>query len=132
MAMLDGVTVVSFNHFMLGPLAAQHLGDLGADVIMIEPVAGAFQRHWAGANTTVGGESVCFLCANRNKRSIALDLKSQAGKEIALALMKRADVVMENFRPGVMDKLGLGWEVARELNPKLIFASASGWGSSGP
>ncbi len=132
MAMLDGVTVVSFNHFMLGPLAAQHLGDLGADVIMIEPVAGAFQRHWAGANTTVGGESVCFLCANRNKRSIALDLKSQAGKEIALALMKRADVVMENFRPGIMDKLGLGWEIARELNPKLIYASASGWGSSGP
>jgi crotonobetainyl-CoA:carnitine CoA-transferase CaiB-like acyl-CoA transferase len=130
--MLDGVKVVSFNHFMLGPLAAQNLGDLGADVIMIEPIGGAYQRNWGGGNTYVGGESVAFLVANRNKRSIALDLKSDRGREIALALVQGADVVMENFRPGIMDRLGLGWETARRLNPRLIFASASGWGSSGP
>ena len=132
MGMLDGVKIVSFNHFMLGPLAAQNLGDLGADVIMIEPIGGAFQRQWGGGNTFVGGESVAFLVANRNKRSIALDLKSDAGRDIALALMKDADVVMENFRPDIMDRLGLGWETARAANPRLIFASASGWGSSGP
>ncbi len=132
MGMLDGVKIVSFNHFMLGPLAAQNLGDLGADVIMIEPIGGAFQRQWGGGNTYVGGESVAFLVANRNKRSIALDLKSDAGRDIALALMKDADVVMENFRPDIMDRLGLGWETARAANPRLIFASASGWGSSGP
>ena len=126
MGMLDGVKIVSFNHFMLGPLAAQNLGDLGADVIMIEPIGGAFQRQWGGGNTFVGGESVAFLVANRNKRSIALDLKSDAGRDIALALMKDADVVMENFRPDIMDRLGLGWETARAANPRLIFASASG------
>ncbi len=132
MGMLDGVKIVSFNHFMLGPLAAQHLGDLGADVIMIEPIGGAFQRQWGGGNTYVGGESVAFLVANRNKRSIALDLKSTAGRDIALALMADTDVVMENFRPGIMDRLGLGYDGARAANPRLIFASASGWGSSGP
>ncbi len=132
MGMLDGVKIVSFNHFMLGPLAAQNLADLGADVIMIEPIGGAFQRQWGGGNTYVGGESVAFLVANRNKRSIALDLKSEAGRDIALTLMGDADVVMENFRPGIMDRLGLGCEQARAANPRLIFASASGWGSSGP
>ena len=132
MGMLDGVKIVSFNHFMLGPLAAQNLGDLGADVVMIEPIGGAFQRQWGGGNTFVGGESVAFLVANRNKRSIALDLKLDAGRDIALALMKDADVVMENFRPDIMGRLGLGWETARAANPRLIFASASGWGSSGP
>ena len=132
MGMLDGVKIVSFNHFMLGPLAAQHLGDLGADVVMIEPIGGAFQRKWAGGNTYVGGESALFLCANRNKRSIALDLKSDAGREVALKLMAEADVVMENFRPDIMERLGLGYETAKAANPRLIFASASGWGASGP
>ncbi len=132
MGMLDGVKVVSFNHFMLGPLAAQNLGDLGADVIMIEPIGGAYQRNWGGGNTYVGGESVAFLVANRNKRSIALDLKSDRGREIALALVQGADVVMENFRPGVMDRLGVGYQALSAVNPGLIYCAVSGFGQEGP
>src|SRR5438445_12218044 len=134
-AMLDilqGVRVISFNHFLLGPMAIQTLGDLGADVIAIEPPEGAFQRHWSGGNLWHDGQGMLQLCANRNKRSIALDLKELRGREIALRLIDRADVVAENFRPGVMDKLGFGYETLRERNRALIYASASGYGRTGP
>jgi len=105
--LLQGVRVVSFNHFLLGPVGIQALGDLGADVIAVEATEGAWQRHWSGANKWADGQSMLLLVGNRNKRSVALDLKSDRGKEIALKLCRTADVVSENFRPGVMERFGL-------------------------
>lgn len=130
--MLKGVKVVSFNHFLMGPMGIQVLGDLGADVVSIETPDGAYQRHWSAGNIWCDGQSVLHLCANRNKRNIALDLKSEKGKEIALRLIDGADVVAENFRPGVMDKLGFGYEALKARKPSLIYASASGYGPDGP
>jgi crotonobetainyl-CoA:carnitine CoA-transferase CaiB-like acyl-CoA transferase len=130
--LLAGIRVVSFNHFLLGPMGIQMLGDLGADVIAIEPPDGAWQRHWSGGDIWHDGESMLHLCANRNKRNVALDLKSPKGRDIALRLVERADVVAENFRPGVMEKLGLGYQALRERNPALIYASATGYGPDGP
>ncbi|WP_338664642.1 CoA transferase [Pararoseomonas sp. SCSIO 73927] len=132
MDLLAGIKVVSFNHFLAGPLGAQILADLGADVIALEPPEGAFHRNWAVANHFVGGQSVNFLSTGRNKRSLAVDLKSTAGREVVARLLRGADVVMENFRPGTMEKLGLGYEALREANPRLIYAAAYGYGSSGP
>ena len=129
---LEGIKVVSFNHFLLGPAGMQVLGDLGADVIAVEPVEGAFQRKWGGGDRKVDGESLLFICANRNKRSMALDLKSPEGVEIARKLVLGADVVAENFRPGVMERLGLGYEEVKAANPGVIYASASGYGPGGP
>ncbi len=130
--LLKGTRVVSFNHFLLGPMGIQALGDLGADVISIESTEGAWQRHWSPGDRWNDEQSMLFLCANRNKRSIAIDLKSDKGKEIALRLVDTADVVAENFRPGVMDKLGFGYETLKQRKPSLIYASASGYGPSGP
>ena len=129
---LEGIKVISFNHFLMGPAGMQVLGDLGADVVAVEPVDGSFQRQWSGANRKVDGESLLFLCANRNKRSLALDLKSERGLEIARKLVNGADVVAENFRPGVMDRLGLGYDAIKSENPGVIYASASGYGPGGP
>ncbi|WGF89759.1 CaiB/BaiF CoA transferase family protein [Marinivivus vitaminiproducens] len=130
--LLQGVRVVSFNHFLLGPVAIQALGDLGADVIAVEPTTGAFQRRFAGAGTFVDDQSALLLCGNRNKRSLAIDLKSEEGRAIARRLIDQADVVAENFRPGVMEKMGLGYEALKETNPSLVYASASGYGADGP
>jgi crotonobetainyl-CoA:carnitine CoA-transferase CaiB-like acyl-CoA transferase len=130
--LLQGIRVLSFNHFLLGPMAMQVLGDLGADVIAVEPPEGAWQRHWSSGNIWHDGQGVVHICTNRNKRSIALDLKSAEGKEIALKLVDRADVIAENFRPGVMDKLGFGYDALQRRKPSLIYASASGYGPSGP
>jgi len=130
--LLSGLRVVSFNHFLLGPMGIQMLGDLGADVIAVEGLEGAWQRHWAGGDIWHDGQSVLHLCANRNKRSVAIDLKSGRGRELALRLVDTADVVAENFRPGVMDKLGLGCAALRARKPSLIYASASGYGPDGP
>ena len=130
--MLSGLRVVSFNHFLLGPMGLQMLGDLGADVIAVEGLEGAWQRHWAGGDIWHDGQSVLHLCANRNKRSVAIDLKSARGRELALRLVDTAHVVAENFRPGVMDKLGLGYAALSARNPSLIYASASGYGPDGP
>jgi len=129
---LSGVKVLSFNHFLAGPIAAQILGDLGAEVIAIEPVQGAFHRNWAVANHFVGGDSVNLLTTGRNKKSLAVDLKSAEGIELIKRLVKDADVVMENFRPGTMKKLGLDYESLKAINPKLIYAVASGFGTDGP
>ncbi|MBT5168284.1 MAG: CoA transferase [Opitutales bacterium] len=132
MSLLEGIKVISFNHFLMGPLAAQFLADQGADVIMIESPKGSFQRTWATGDIWVGGESAMYFCANRNKRSIAVDLKSEGGREIIQKLVKDAHVVMENFRPGVMERLGFGYDAIKAVNPGIVYASASGWGSSGP
>ncbi|MGH7050379.1 MAG: CaiB/BaiF CoA transferase family protein [Acetobacteraceae bacterium] len=130
--LLDGTRIISFCHFLLGPAAAQYLADMGADVIKVEPVGGGYERHWSGARVFADGVSGFFLAANRNKRSIALDLKHRDGLAVARRLIASADVVMENFRPGVFERLGLGWEVLQSIKPDIIYASASGYGPTGP
>src|SRR6201984_1830742 len=130
--LLDGIRVVSFNHFLLGPMGIQMLGDLGADVIAVESPDGAWQRHWSGGDLWHDGQSMLQLCANRNKRSVALGLKAPKGREIALKPVAGADVVTENFRPGVMEKLGFGYDALKRRKPWLIYASATGYGPDGP
>jgi crotonobetainyl-CoA:carnitine CoA-transferase CaiB-like acyl-CoA transferase len=131
--LLEGVRIVAFTQFLLGPAACQYLADMGADVIKIEPPGrGAWERSWSGADTFIGGVSVFFMMANRNLRSVTLNLKSPRGVDAAKRLIETADVMVENFRPGVMDRLGLGYEDARELNPKIIYAAGSGYGGDGP
>lgn len=132
LALLDGVRILSFTQFLLGPAAAHYLAEMGADVVKIEGRAGAWERRWSGGNAYVEGESVFFMATHRGVRSASIDLKSEAGRAAALRLVERADVLVENFRPGVMDRLGLGYEVAKERNPQLIYASASGYGRTGP
>ncbi len=132
MDLLEGVRVVSFNHFLAGPIAAQVLGDLGADVIAVEPTEGAFQRNWAVANHFVHGQSVNLIATARNKRSLAVDMKSEEGRKLIARLLKTADVVMENFRAGTMARLGFGYEQIKADNPKVIYAAATGFGSDGP
>lgn len=130
--MLKDIQLLSFTHFLQGPSAVQILGDLGADVIKIENVNGAFERQWAGAEAFLHSESVFFLLAGRNQRSLSIDLKDEAGKAIIWDLMKQTDVIVENFRPGVMDRLGFGYEAVSEFNPGIVYCSCSGFGSSGP
>jgi len=131
--LLAGVRIVAFTQFLLGPAACQYLADMGADVVKIEPPGrGAWERSWAGADKFINGVSAFFMLANRNVRSVTLNLKSANGVEAARRLVETADVMVENFRPGVMERLGLGYEDAREINPRIIYASASGYGSEGP
>ncbi|HSS93413.1 MAG TPA: CaiB/BaiF CoA-transferase family protein [Candidatus Dormibacteraeota bacterium] len=131
--LLAGIRILAFTQFLLGPAACQYLADMGADVIKIEPPGrGAWERSWAGADTFIGGVSAFFLLANRNLRSVSLNLKSAPGVEVARKLAEKADVVVENFRPGVMDRLGLGYEELRKGNPNIIYAAGSGYGSDGP
>ena len=129
---LEGVRIAAFTQFLLGPAAVQHLADLGADVVKVEAPAGAWERHWAGAETFRNGVSTFFMLANRNQRSLVLDLKSELGREAALRLIKKSDVVVANFRPGAMERLGLGYEAARKARPDIIYATASGYGSDSP
>ena len=129
---LEGVRIAAFTQFLLGPAAVQHLADLGADVVKVEAPAGAWERHWAGAETFRNGVSTFFMLANRNQRSLVLDLKTELGREAALRLIKKSDVVVANFRPGAMERLGLGYEAARKARPDIIYATASGYGSDSP
>ncbi len=130
---LDGVRVITFTHFLFGPMGAQTLADLGADVIAVEPVGGCWQRHWGGADTTmVDGQSVLFLAVDRGKRSIAINLKAPEGVELARRLIAGSDVLVTNYRPGVLEKFGLGYDNLKDSNPKLIYAAASGYGADGP
>ena len=131
--LLDGVNILAFTQFLLGPAACQYLADMGADVIKVEPPGrGAWERDWAGADMFINGVSAFFMLANRNLRSVTLNLKSPRGLEAARKLAGRAEVVVENFRPGVMDRLGLGYEAVRKLNPSVVYASGTGYGSDGP
>src|SRR3954447_7915753 len=129
--LLEGLRVLSFCHYLQGPAATQYLADMGADVIKVEPLSGAFERHWSGGDTFVDGISAFFLSGNRNKRSLAVDLKQSEGRDLILRLIKRFDVVVENYRPGVMERLGLGYEDVRKVNPNIIYASATGFGADG-
>ncbi|MBR1222421.1 CoA transferase [Bradyrhizobium sp. U87765 SZCCT0131] len=128
---LSGVRVLDLCRVVSGPFATMHLGDLGADVVKIEdPRHGDESRRYGPP--FVAGESAYFLSVNRNKRSCTVDLKSPAGREVILALAAVADVVVENFRPGTLEKWGLGFEALRARNPKLILCGISGFGRSGP
>ncbi|TVR07044.1 MAG: CoA transferase [Salinarimonadaceae bacterium] len=129
---LRGIRILSFNHFLAGPAAAQLLGDLGADVIAIEPIDGAFQRNWGVAGHFVDGQSVNHIATGRNKRSLAVDLKNSEGKALVHRLIEGADVVMENFRPGAMARLGFGPDELLAAHPRLIYAAATGFGATGP
>lgn len=130
--LLRGIRVLSFNHFLMGPVGVQFLADLGADVIAIEPPEGAFQRKWGGADKRVDGQTMLLLTGNRNKRSLTLDLKKPEALAVARKLIAKSDVITENFRPGVLDKLGLGYEAAKKIKPDIIYAAASGYGPDGP
>jgi crotonobetainyl-CoA:carnitine CoA-transferase CaiB-like acyl-CoA transferase len=133
LAVLSGVRVLSFTQFLLGPSGVQFLADLGADVVKIEPPGGRlWERHWSGSNHFLNGVSVFFLLAHRNQRSLTLDLKKPGALEVARRLIERADVLVQNFRPGVMERLGLGAEQARAWNPRLVYVSASGYGGQSP
>lgn len=130
-APLDGVRVVDLTRALAGPFCAMTLGDLGADVVKIEePGVGDDSRHWGPP--FAGGESAYFLSCNRNKRSVTLNLKSEEGREALWQLVERADIFIENFRPGVMARLGFSYEAAQERNPRLIYCSISGFGQDGP
>ncbi len=130
--LLDGMRVISFCHYLQGPAATQYLADMGADVIKIEPPCGPLERRWSGGDSFVEGVSSFFLSANRNKRSIAIDLKHPASREIVQRLIQRSHVLVENFRSGVLERLGYGLEDVRKMRPDIIYVSATGYGSSGP
>ncbi|NPT38969.1 CaiB/BaiF CoA transferase family protein [Paraburkholderia xenovorans] len=127
---LDGIRVLDLTQMVAGPLCTLLLGDLGADVIKVEPPDGDASRQ-IGVNRECG-ESDYFLSLNRNKRSVVLDLKSAQGIETLKALASHSDIVVENFRPGTMEKLGIGYDVLSELNPGLIYCGMSGFGNDGP
>lgn len=119
---LEGVVIADFTRILAGPLCTMILADLGADVIKIEePGRGDETRHWGPP--FAGDDAAYFLSVNRNKRSIALDLKDPDDLAVAKGIVERADVVVENFRPGVMDRLGLGYETVRDLNPTVVYCS---------
>jgi crotonobetainyl-CoA:carnitine CoA-transferase CaiB-like acyl-CoA transferase len=129
---LAGLRILDFTHFLAGPVATVILADGGADVIKIENAAGGDNfRHFLPADPRLGGEGIPFHWCNRNKQSVALDLKTTAGRDIALALAKQADVVVENFSGKVMESLGLGWETLRAANPRLIYCAISAYGRDG-
>lgn len=132
MEILSGIRVLDCSIAMAGPFAAQRLGDLGADVVKIEPVTGEWQRHVAAGGARGNKVNVSFLSLNRNKRSLAVDLKSAEGKTILLDLVKTADVFLHNYRPGVPKRLGIDYETLSKVNPRLIYVSISGYGEDGP
>jgi formyl-CoA transferase len=128
---LSGVRVLDLTRVVAGPYCSMFLGDLGAEVVKVEqPGAGDDTRGWGPP--FAGGESAYYLCINRNKQSLTLDLKSKRAVELLRQLVKAADVIIENFRPGTMERLGLGEKELREINPRLIYASLTGFGADGP
>src|SRR5688500_7398390 len=130
---LENLLVLDFSQFLAGPAASMRLADLGARVIKIErPGTGDICRQLYISNLGVEGESTLFHSINRNKQGYAADLKNPADLEKVRNLIARADVMIENFRPGVMEKLGLGYEAVRALNPRLVYGTVTGYGSEGP
>ena len=128
-APLDGLRVLDVTQVMAGPYCAMLLCDMGADVIKVEPPAGDSSRRMAGAQ---GTESAAFNAVNRGKRGVVIDLKTDAGRDVAARIAASADVLVENYRPGVMAKLGLDYATLAAMNPRLIYASISGYGQTGP
>ncbi|HEX2499888.1 MAG TPA: CoA transferase [Methylomirabilota bacterium] len=129
---LEDLRIVDLSRIVAGPLATQILGDYGAHVIKVEhPQGGDDSRQWAPPRAP-DGQASYFFAVNRGKRSITIDLKHPQGKALVLDLARRGDVVIENFKPGTMHDLGLGWETLRAINPRLIYCAISGFGATGP
>ncbi len=129
--LLEGIRVLDLSRIIAGPFCSQILGDMGAEVIKVEqPGVGDDSRTWGPPFRN--GESVYFFCINRNKKSITVDMKDPRGRAIIRELARRSDVLLENFKPGTLAKLGLDWDVLRQDNPRLIFCAISGFGRSGP
>ena len=130
---LEGLRVLDFSQFLAGPYAALKLADMGADVVKVERVGtGDLSRHLYLTDTRIGGESTIFHAINRNKRSVAVDMKSDTDRAAIKDLVRGADVVLQNFRPGVMDRLGFGYDAVRAINPKVVYGSVTGYGTEGP
>jgi formyl-CoA transferase len=130
--LLEGVRVLDLSRVLAGPYCTMMLGDLGADIIKIEaPGSGDDTRHW-GPPFAPGGESAYFLCINRNKRSLTLNLKSEQGRKILKELIQQSDILVENFRVDTMDKWGLDYETLQTIKPGLIYCTITGYGYTGP
>jgi formyl-CoA transferase len=130
--LLDGVRVIDLTRVLAGPYCTMLLGDLGADIIKIEhPIRGDDTRHW-GPPFVEGGQSAYFLCANRNKRSLTLDLKSDQGIEILRELIRKGDVIVDNFRTGTLERWGLSYEELNRLREGMIYCTITGYGYTGP
>lgn len=127
---LHGIVVADLSRILAGPSCTMQLADMGARVLKIEPPGGDETRRWGPP--FVGGESTYFLSVNRNKESIVLDLRTPGGCDVLHRILARADVLVENFRPGTLTKLGFGWEAMRERYPRLVYCSVSGYGQTGP
>jgi crotonobetainyl-CoA:carnitine CoA-transferase CaiB-like acyl-CoA transferase len=125
---LAGITVIDLTRYLAGPFCTQMLGDFGAEIIKVEPVKGA--RAEMGGYT--GKDSYFFMSTNRSKKSVQIDVRNQAGRDVILRLADTADVMVDNFRPGVMEAIGLGYETLAARNPRIISCSISGFGASGP
>jgi len=133
MKLLKDILVVDFSQFLSGPSAALRLADMGAQVIKIEkPITGDICRQLYVSDVVLGGESTIFHAINRNKQSYAADLKNEEDLEMVKQLLSKADIMMHNFRPGVMDRLGLNFEAVKKINPGIIYAEITGYGSEGP
>src|SRR5512137_1611864 len=129
--LLEGIRVLDVSRVLTGPYCSLMLADLGAEVLKIElPGRGDDTRAWGPP--FLGGESAYFLSINRNKRSVTLNLKHPEGRKILLELAQRSDVFLENFAPGVADRLGIGVEAVRAANPRIVYCSISGFGQDGP
>jgi crotonobetainyl-CoA:carnitine CoA-transferase CaiB-like acyl-CoA transferase len=126
---LDGLRILELGHFVAAPFCTRLLGDLGADVIKVEPLAGDPVRQWG---EQVDGHSLWWSIHGRNKRSLALDLKAHGAREVILRLIAKCDAVVENFRPGHLERMGLGEQVLRAARPGLVIAQISGFGQTGP
>jgi len=126
---LEGVRILDLTRNIAGPVSTMLAAEMGAEVIKVEPPGGDEMRNWP---PFVEGESVYFVSCNRGKRSIALDLKSDEDKAVFFELLSKADVVVENYRPGTLERMGLGWENVKDDHPKLVWVSVSGYGRTGP
>jgi len=126
---LTGIRILDLTRNIAGPVATMMAAEMGADVIKVEPPGGDEMRTWP---PFIDGQSVYFISCNRGKRSISLDLKSDEGKALFLDLLKHADVLVENYRPNTLEKLGLGWDQLKLTHPKLVWVSVSGYGRNGP
>src|SRR5215472_959198 len=128
---LAGLKVIDLSHIMAGPTCSMLLADMGADVVKVEKIPGGDDARRM-VPPTVGEESAAFLIMNRNKRDVALNLKSEEGRSVLTRLLKNADVLIENYRRGTMEKMGFGYDALRSLNPRLVYCSISGFGRTGP
>jgi crotonobetainyl-CoA:carnitine CoA-transferase CaiB-like acyl-CoA transferase len=133
MMALEGVRVLDFTQMMLGPWGMQFLGDMGAEIIKIErPKVGEWERGLLAMGELLAGDSPFFLAMNRNKKSVTVNLKDPRGKAIIYKLAETADLVAENYRPGVLDRLGLGYEDLKKINPGIVYVAGTGYGPDGP